>query len=367
MELLTRNDYYQIGRRYVLARAQRIEPSVVDTEGSDANLFVGSTSYCAHATSLQLADRIGALLLDAAEGEDLDRYAFDRYRLARKGASAAVGTETFTRPTSAAGSGTISIGTKIRTQTGIEYVLVSPASFGASALVAHADVRAVQAGKESQVGRHYLTRWVNQAAIFDQTIQPDNLEPTAGGEQVEDDDTFKARIRNFWASARRGTLGAIEYGALTVPGVTSAFAQEALTAGIPARVVELFIADSSGVASAALATRVRTALEEWRAGGIYVSIVLSVPQIVNLELALAFVANVDTVSLSSHVRDAVVQFVNQLGANRPLYRADLQTVLSRYRQSGLIPNEQTIVSPAGDLYPQVGSTLRTRLENVVVI
>lgn len=366
MELLTRLDYYQIGRRYLLTRAKRIEPGVVDTEGSDANLFVGSTSYCGHATSMQLADRVGALLLDGAFGEDLDRYGIDRYRLPRKGAAPALTTLTMTRPAATAGAGTIPVGRKVRTQTGIEYVLTSAGTFGLTDLVAYADVRAVQAGKEYQVGRHYLTRWVDQAANFDQTIQPDNEEPAAGGEPVEGDDEYRSRIRDFWESARRGVLGAIEFGARTVPGVSSAFAQEAIDNGIPARIVELFIADSSGIASQALARQVAVALEEYRGAGIYVVIRTSTPQIVDVALALSFKAGVDTVTLGTQIRSAVVSYVNGLGSNQPLYLAGLHGVLSRYVASGLLPKASGIVAPVGDLYPETGCTLRTRLENVTV-
>src|SRR5260221_476101 len=88
----------------------------------------------------------------------------------------------------------------------------------------------------------------------DATLQVTNPLTTAGGEDVEDDDTFRARIRDFWRTARRGILAAIEFGAKTVPGVVSAQAVEALSVGAaPARVVNLYIADSSGVSSEALA------------------------------------------------------------------------------------------------------------------
>jgi hypothetical protein len=42
-----------------------------------------------------------------------------------------------------------------------------------------------------------------------------------GALDVEDDDTFRARVRTFWTTARRGILAAIEFGALTVPGFVS--------------------------------------------------------------------------------------------------------------------------------------------------
>ena len=77
-DLPTRLDLFDVGRRYVLARAAKIDPTQVDVAGSDVNIFVGSQSFVAYAIVQQLAERTLALLLDGATGEDLDRLAFDR-------------------------------------------------------------------------------------------------------------------------------------------------------------------------------------------------------------------------------------------------------------------------------------------------
>ena len=131
--------------------------------------------------------------------------------------------------------------------------------------------------------------------------------------------------------------------------------------------MELFIADSSGQASLALAQRVDEALEEWRCAGIFVATRLSSPQIVDVQLALVFQAGVDTVNLTIEIRNALVIFINSLPAGDTLLRADLNSVLTRYKQDGLIVGQDTIVAPAGDLVPDLGKTLRTRLENVTVV
>jgi len=364
-EILTRLDFYQIGRRYLTTRATRIDPDRVDVEGSDANLFIGSQSYCAAAIAAQLGQRINALLLDGCEGEDLDRYAYDRYTLTRKGAIPAVGLGEFTRPTADAGAGTIAVGTKILTNTGIEYVTTAAASFSASGLATTARIRATQSGKEYQVGKNAIRRFATPSAIFDSSIIVNNPDPTAGGEPSESDSTFKERIRDFWNAARRGTLAAIEYGARQVDGVESANAIEVTgETGEPARLVELYIADSSGVSNATLVADVKATLLEWRAGGIQVLLVPSIPKIVDISISLSFQAGIDTVGLTADVRGAIVSFVNSLGVNKPLLRNDLGVVLSRFKSQGLIAKEGSIVSPAGDLYPDTGYTLRTRLENV---
>ncbi len=360
-DLPSRSDLYQVGRSHLLLRAKKIDPSQVDVEGSDANLFVGIGSVLADAVLKQLLYATGRLLIDGAFDDDLDRLAWDRYGLTRKGAANALGAARFSRATNALGAGSIPIGTKVGTGTNVEYVTTTTASFGAATLDnVFANVRAVQAGHPSQVGANAISKFSQPGLLWDRTLLVNNDLPTAGGEDAEDDDAFKSRIRDFWRTARRGILAAIEFGATTVPGVASAQAFEVVTSsGLPARVVELYIADSSGVASAQLAAVVATALLDYRAAGIAVLISTSIPQIVSIQLSLAFAAGVDTVTLAQNIQAAVVVFVNSLPVNGPLYVADLLTVLKRFAPDGLVVDQGTVVSPAGDLIPAVGATLRT--------
>jgi uncharacterized phage protein gp47/JayE len=367
----SRLDLFALGRDYILSRVTRIDPAQVDLAGSDVNIVVASASEIGYELVLQLAARINSLLLDGADGEDLDRYALDRYQLTRKGASAAVGSVEFTRTTTTAGAGSVPIGTKLITLTGVEYITITTATFAAAATSAFADVRAVTAGKTTQVGSNAIRRIDQPALLWDPSLAVNNADPTAGGEDAETDDVFRERIRDFFNTARRGTLDAIAFGARQVEGVESAQAVEALTLGIsgsqPARVVLLYVADSSGVASAALGNVVRNALDEYRAAGIAVLVSTSVPQIVDIKLALNFRAGVDTALLSDNVRAAVVEFVNSLDVNGTLYRAQLFSVLQRFASDGLIPTETSIVEPVGDLIPDTGKTLRTTITNVTLV
>jgi hypothetical protein len=366
-DLPTRLDFFALGRDYVTQRATKLDPAHVDTSGSDANLFVGIAAILGAQLSRQLAYRTGALLLASADGEDLDRLAYDRYNLTRKGASPARGSIRIARATLAAGAGTVAIGTKIQTLQGAEYVTTSTAIFGVADSFATCAARATQAGKATQVGSGSVQRFSQPQLLFDTTLVPSNPAPMAGGEDVEDDDTFRARVRDFWRSARRGVLAAIEFGALTVPGVVSAQAVEALSVfGTPARVVNLYISDSSGVASDVLASDVLVALEDYRAAGITVLVFTSIPQIVSIKLALTFAAGVDTRALTDLVRSAVFEFINSLPVNGTLLIGELFSVLQRFAGDGLIPVQSSIVLPVGDLVPNIGQTIRTTLENVVV-
>jgi uncharacterized phage protein gp47/JayE len=365
----SRLDLFALGRAYTLQRATKIDPGQIDVIGSDVNIYVGSTSHVAYALVLQLAYAVNRLLLDGAVGEDLDRYAWDRYQLTRFGATAAVGPARIFRATAAALGGTIPLGTKVKTLVGTEYITTSVCTFAPADLSKSVSVRCTQAGKSAQVGKNQIRRFSNLAVLWDQSLQIINdAGPTAGGEDVEDDDTFKERIRDFWNTARRGTLGAIEYGARQTPGVVSAQAQEALTTdGNPARVVFLYIADSSGVASDELAQAVRANLFDFRAGGIAVIVSNSLPQIAQITLLLTFQAGVDTNTLTTNIRAAIVEYVNSLPVNGTLHKGAISSVLERFTNDGLIPNDATIVTPVGDLVPAIGSTLRTTLTNVTTL
>lgn len=365
---LTRLDFFAIGRDFVRSRSNKIDPAQVDIEGSDVNIVVGINSVLAAQVMEQLSYRTASLLLDGAEGDDLDRYAFDRYSLTRKGASSALTTVQITRLTFAGGAGTVPIGTTVKTTTAVEYITTTSASFGATDLASRADVRAVQAGKATQVGANQIVQFGSPGDLFDKSLLVNNAEAAAGGEDAEDDETFRARIRDFWRTARRGILAAIEFGALTVPGVVSAQAIEALTNGAqPARVVNLYIADISGVASAALAEAVKTTLNDFRAGGIAVLISTSLPLLVDITLKLSFRANVDTATITDNVKAALVEFVNSVPVNGTLYLADIYSVLRRYVEDGLIVDDGTVVAPTGDLVPDVGQTIRTTLANITVV
>jgi len=367
-DIPTRLDLHAIGRTHVLTHATKIDPAQVDVAGSDVNIVVASSSYMAYQVALQLSQGLGSLMLDAATGDDLDRFVMDRYEIPRKGAQAALVDVRFFRDSLAAGLGFVPMETKLVTLTGIEYVTTETAVFGATDSEVTVQARAVEAGKATQVGRNSIRRIDKPQLLWEPKLQVTNDEPASGGEDREDDNMYRERARAFYLTARRGTISAIELGAKSVGGIVSADASEVIGLdGNPARVVQLFVADSSGIANAPLAASAIANLEEYRAAGIAVLPVLSIPQIVAVNLRLLFTVGADTATLSMNVRNAVVTFINSLGVNQPLYYADLSAVLRRFKQFGLVPDENTIVTPPGDVYPLAGRTLRTRTENVTLV
>ncbi len=365
MDVLSRLDLFALGRDYMEQRAKRLAPGTVDTEGSDANLFVGTGSYVSFALSLQTGERLAALTLDGAEGEDLDRFAWDRYREKRKGASASVTTCSISRTSLAAGEGTVDVGHRVLSLTGIEFVTTSTASFGASTYTTTCDVRSTRAGCSQNVGKNQIRTILDAGTLWDPSLTITNPQASAHGDNREEDGDFKRRIRTLFRTARRGTLAAIEQGALAVEGIASASAVEVLDPQArPARVVNLYIADGAGNASRALANVVDAQLLEWRAGGIAVLSSTSLPQIVPVRMHLAFRAGVETSTLTETIRGSVLGYVNSLVVNQTLYLGRLQAVLARFADAGLLPKDSTFLEPLGDVVPAPGFTLRSTIAHV---
>ena len=368
MDAPARSDLYAIGRAYVYATATNIDPSAVDTQGSDANLFVGSQSFIASAVVRQLQDRFAAQFIASSRNDDLDRKLWDSYKLPRKGASASVGGYRFYRLSTAAGAGTIPVGTNVQSITGYNYVTTSTATFGVDDYEATCSIRSTAAGSQFNVGPNQIRIIPKVSTLFDPSLQGTNYLTTAGGDDREQDDQFRLRGENYWPTARRGVLSAIAYGAQSTPGVQSANVVEVLDSqGNPARVCEVFIADPAGQASQELADSVTSALLDYRAAGIQAPIILTTPLIVAVQLHLAFQAGTVTGSLTETIRNAVVSYVNSTPTGQPLYRNGLGSVLARYQRNGLLPNNSAIVSPPGDLVPGVGQTIRTTLANVTIV
>lgn len=382
MKVLSRLDLRSAGRAYVLARNQRLDPAIVDTQGSDVDIVLGSTAEVSSLLSTQIAVQFGAHLLETAEGDDLDRWARSEQQAFRKGAAPALVTLRASRPTATAGAGAVAVGKKVLARGGAEYRLTTQLTFGGSDLTASCEAAAVQAGKESQVGKNQVVKFSNPSAdVFDPSISITNPEAAAGGEPREEDDVFRERLRKLIKGRNAGTFAAIEAGALAVPGVFSALAVEAygpvfyelgtfrslgVTLPMPARAVVLYVADSSGVANAALARAASLGLGESRAAGISVAVLAGLPTIVAVRLKLAFTAGVDTAALAELVRRAVVEFVNTLSVGETLERGALLALLRRYKSSGLVTGEGSVVEPAGDVVPAPGETIRTRAESVTL-
>lgn len=372
-DLPTRLDYFNIGADEIAARsalrlpAQRISASEVFTDGSDINIITASASAMADEITRQLSLRVQALFLDGASGEDLDRLVADRFSptIVRKAASPAVVTLTLTRSSGPLLALSLPVGTRVKTQAGVEFALTAAAVLPAGSTgPVTAAATAVLAGVQGNVAALTLTQFSEPPA--DPALQVTNLEPAAGGDSTETDARLRARARDFFRTARRGTLAAIEFGALTVPGVRQAVAVEELdSTGIPTGRVALYVADANGQANAALVSAVRSALLEYRAAGVYVDVLAALPLFVSIVYNLRFQAGVDTTAAFAAAQTSTVAAVNALRPNATLEVSLLFSVLRTI--PGVIVLDDAVVAPVGDLIPAPGQVIRTRTALVTAL
>ncbi len=370
-DLPLRTDLFNLGADEIRARTEarppalRVDPEQVFVEGSDLNVITASASAMGEEVTRQLSRSVGALLLDGATGEDLDRLVADRFSptIVRRGASPAVVTLQFSRVAGAFAAITIPVGFQVRSTSGVVFETTTASGLGAGA-AGPVDVpaQAVLAGLGGNVPAGTITQIATLPAP-DPNLLVTNAERAAGGDDPESDVRLRARARNFYLQARRGTVGAIEFGALTVPGIRQATAIEELDAfGRPTGRVALYLADAQGQANAALVAAVRAALYEYRAAGVVVDIYGATPRYVPIIFRLRFEAAVDTVAAFDNVRFATVATVNTLAPGATLPVSLLFAVARSVR--GVIVLEDAIVAPVGDLVPAAGEVLRTTIDLV---
>lgn len=364
MDLPNRSDLFAVGRRYIKTVGNtRINPLMVDVPGSDINLIVGSGSLQGEAIVTSWAACVRGLLVDTARGDELDRIAFDRFGLTRKPANPAGVTLALTRPTFAAGGGTIGAGTRVTTVAGTIFATVIDVVFGATDLAKSVDAVAQVVGPDQNVPTAAITSFVDQP--FDATITVTNQAPAAGGTDQESDAQFRGRIRGFFLTVRRGTIAAIQYGGLQVPGVAVATAFEIVNPGtaLPAGAGELIVADAAGNASAGMVQAVKDEMLAWRPIGIPIFVSGGIVQFEAITYRLSFEPGVDTVAASEEVRAVAVAVAQFLNPGQTLLRAQLTQV--PLAVPGVVISDSGLVAPIGDIIPDDNThMIRVRPQDV---
>lgn len=352
----------------------RFSPREVDREGSDLNVLLNAIGFMADEVARRSARAFAACFEATAKGADLDRVVFDRKGLPRLPAAPAVVRLSLSRPTFAAGGGTIDGGplggtpapARIRAGSGPTYVLLEPATFGATALgPITVDAQAEVAGTAYAVAAG--ARWSWTSSVFDASIVATNAEDAAGAADDETDEAYYLRARDFWRSVRRGVQGAIEFGLRGVPGVASVSVEEVVDeAGVPAAFVRAYILDALGRANETFAARARRELLSWRALGIPVVVEAGVVEYTPITYRARFDTRiVNDSAAAGRAQDTAL--VSRLMAQRPGQILERAAVLSALRSvPGAVVYEGDLVAPAGDLIPATpASAFRTRRDLIV--
>jgi uncharacterized phage protein gp47/JayE len=347
----------QIGQ----AEAVVHRPDLQFNEGDVSEMLMKSAAAMADKCIDFAAQSFKATYLDGAEGADLTLLASDHYGIARFDSVEAIGSVSFSRPTATAGAGTITAGTTIATvidADGNEYRFTTDAavSFGGAELGPKTvNVTASVGGRASNASAGEVTRIID--SIFDTTIVVTNPASMAGGTEEESDESLRQRVRSFFATLRRGTKEALEFGAKQVPGVTVAYASE------QTGYVNVYISDSSGNSNAQLISDVDTELENWRCYGIPVFVYGGTPLVQNIDYTITTKTGVDPEILEPLIEDAIESLFEKLTLGETIYPARLISAIIAVDVDNItnvvINTPSAAPTVAGNQLLQVGTITRT--------
>ena len=350
----TRNDFFAAGRTAVVGTPNiRINPTMIDVPGSDLNLAVGVPSVMGEEVSARGALALRGAFVELARGAALDRVAYDRFGLQRFSATPATVDLVLTRPTpGGATPGTINAGAVVQTSNGTQMAIDATVTFGDFDTSKTCTATALVSGSIGNVVANTLVQWAT--APFDTTIAVTNPNPAAGGLDQELDVQFLGRIRAFFPTVSRGTLGAIEYAAKQVPGVAVATATEITnpTTGYPAAMVQLVVGDSNGNWTTDMLTSVNNMLLRYRACGIFVQTIGGTVFQQTVAWTLSFQTGIDEGLAESRVRAvtvAVAQFLPPGPTKGTLLRSSLESAAKSV--PGVIVTDSSLVYPDGDTVP----------------
>lgn len=344
-------DFYDVGK----ATLQSRRPKLVVEEGDVSDAIIAGAASMATALVAFSNRQFRATFLDGAQGDDLTERARDR-GVERDLGAGAIGAVNLTRPSNAAGAGTILAGTRVATQpdaTGAfaSFTIDSDVVFGGADLTkTNVAATCTLIGKIGNVDVSKVTRFID--SIFDPSIVPTNPARFTGGVERESDEELRDRVRGFFLTQARGTIDALDYGARQVPGVD----RVSVTVD-SSGVVTVFVADAAGNSNATLVAAVQVELENWRdaADVVFVTGGVIVNQAISLTVTVR--TGVDVNAMLSTIRDAIVSRVGRLNPGEILYRDAIAAAARDVDREAIVG--VTIVTPAANVAPSANQLIRT--------
>lgn len=297
--------------------ARRPDLAVNDGDVTEADLHAGAAM--ADACIRFSAQALKETFFDGAKGAALDLLVLDRLSLPREPATAAQVTLSFTRTSGGAG-GTIPAGTTVATLydpsgkqvrfTTDGAIVVPGADNGPFTIVA----TATTTGRDSNAAAGTIEQIVD--ALFDSTFTVTNAATAGGGNEAESDEDFRRRAKAFYSTLRRGTVAALEQGALGVATVRVATVSEDFDSGI----TTIIVGDEDGNSTAQMIEDVEFELENWRAASAVVNVTGAHRQEVEITLQLANVrAGFNVAASADTVEEVVIARGNKVRGGETLF------------------------------------------------
>ena len=356
----TAQDLYDIGLSEALMR----RPSMAFRPGDVSDMVLWGAAVIGDRLVGYTADRFKATYVDGARQADLTTLADDHWSIVRLDAAKASGTLTFTRPGTPGSVFNLATGTVVATQRDalgneVRYATLAPLSWGSGVGGSqNVSAEAETGGRAGNVAAATITRVVT---TLTEAITVTNAAAFTGGSAEETDAELRERIRLFPATIRRGTLAALEYGALQVAAVKRSRAVEDSTGA-----VNLYVTDIDGNSTAAMVAAVVVEIEEWRAAGSLVTIVGGLLLEVDVQVALTVRSGVAVASLLANVTQAVESRMTKYTIGEVVYRSAIQAAIRNVdpynileatvtMRTGANPYAAVDIAPEADEIPRAGA------------
>lgn len=355
----TFQDIYDMGKAEAILR----RPDLAVKEGDISDMFLAGAAAMADRVVGYAAERFNATYLDGARGDDLSRLTDDHWNVQRQTANKSTGTVTITRSSADATATSYPVGAAVATARDaqgneVRYLLTQAATWAVSTNGARTvNVEAEVAGVASNLSAANLITRMSTSPPAGGSYAITASSSTAGGTEDETDDELRARARAYPATLRRGTISALEQGALGVSGVKKASAVEDDSGALTVYVTDAaggatggsVIVSDEVVDDGSMTHDVAIELEEWRAAGSLVTVTGGTLQSVNVTVQLTVRAGTNVAQLVTQVQATVESTVNRLRIGETLYKSLIQTAARLVDPDNIL--ECTVTLPLTDTAP----------------
>jgi uncharacterized phage protein gp47/JayE len=293
--------------------------------------------------------------LDGAKGDALTALVDDHLNIQRQPETESEAAVTFTRTSGGAGF-TLSAGFVVGSEfdaagNTVLYTLDADVTFGAADNGPHVEnVTAQIAGKAGNVGIGKIVRFVDPKP--DATLACTNAAVAAGGNDEESDPELRVRARLFWQTLRRGTLAALEFGALQVATVRTVRATEDTDTGF----VTVVVADSDGASTAKMISDAEAELENWRAAGVHVNVLGGTQLLVDVTGTLVVNDGVDAAALAPLCEDSIAARMRKQRQGEILYLDSIKAAGVNVDPDAI--DALVLTLPAANVTPTATQTIR---------
>jgi hypothetical protein len=355
------DDLMTIGKAEAILK----RPSLGVRIGDISEMLISAAAAMADRLIGWFASRIAATYLDGATGDDLTQLAADHWAIQRRAATQAVSTVTFNRASATATTQSFPIGTIVATQrdsqgNDIQFTTLQAASWGPSVNGSvTVNIQAVVPGTIGNLsGASLITRIVSTPPAGGTYTITASAQP-AGGSEDETDTELRDRVRLYPSTLRRGTIGALEYGAKSTSSISIAKASAVQdTTGL----VTVYVSDASGNSTGitkvvgplttddgTMTAKVAVELYNWACAGALVNVSGGAIQTVNITVAIAVKLGVDITQLITNIQNSVSARVGRLNIGETLYLSEIINAVKAVDPDNIV--NVTVVSPVVDTVP----------------